>query len=168
MQQVPRLRMERVLTVESVVEAALATHVGGRAYFDQLDEYLRQPEFFDQLADLALQDQTRHIVVTGKFGIAFADWHRENPRFDSVITLEGGLRYDVMPRGVNLRILGRRYAFLDDSLYAGRTLSKVHGLFMNQGAHVTGAYVLYDGSLNLRRSVHSLYRYYDFHANPRT
>ena len=55
---------------------------------------------------------------------------------------------------------GRRFTFVDDSLYSGGTYDYITSAIRLVGGEVDGAAVIYDGSPIRRQEVKSLYRYY--------
>ncbi len=158
--------MKKDISIDDVVEDLLKKHKGGQKFFTALDERVRKRAFMSRiLAYLENEpglDGDEPIVATGKFGVAFNNyctsfWDRE------VLLVPGGLRRG---RELNLspfksRIQWRRFVFVDDSFYSGRTLCIVRDEIARLGGSVVLAVVIYDGSKVQSPGVRSLYRYYD-------
>lgn len=143
--------------IEHIVAPALAAHGGGSAYFDDLDERLACDEVFRALLyRLSVETPAdTGILVTGRWGRQFAEWYYRGVRPRSLMLLPGGLRR--WPGALDLAPAlqpGSRWALLDDTLYAGRTLAAIRRWVRQSGADFAGAFVAYDGS-----PVRSLYRY---------
>jgi len=162
---VPTVRMERVL--DGLVEEMVARHGGGRAYFDQLDEYVRGPLFFEALTETvdAMYGELPPVVVTGKFGEEYRSWLMKSGReWHTILVFDGGLRYNDLLAKVP-GSLRPGYVFLDDSFYLGRTLAAVSTGLNRHGSRVLSTHVIYDGS-RYRLPQAALYRYFDHHGNP--
>lgn len=150
--------------VEKIVEEVAVEHRGGEPYFDALDAALTTPEVF-KLVLRRLQESEptfgeTDIIVSGRWGRAFAKWYNSNYHRRCVLVVPGGLRHSAVSNP--LRALygplpsDRTYAFLDDSLYLGRTMRAVEQWVSASEAKFAGAFVAYDGS-----PVRSLYRFHD-------
>jgi hypothetical protein len=149
--------------IEHAIEAASRVAPGGRAYFDALDERLRQPGYFDALhaAVRGHHGYIAPIVVTGQFGADYAEW-RHQQHYPRPIVLPGGLRHggtlDALP---SARLYsGSEVILLDDSIYSGRTRQQIIDWCERWGAKVVCTHVLYDGSPERLPGVYSLYRYH--------
>jgi hypothetical protein len=156
--------MERVL--DGLVEECITRYGGGRAYFDQLDENVRTPFFFEALTETvdARYGHLPPLVVTGKFGEEYRDWLKKSGReWHTILLFQGSLRYDnfvTVPGS-----LREGYVFLDDSFYLGRTLAAVSTGLNRHGSRILSTHVIYDGS-RYRLPQAALYRYFDHYGNP--
>lgn len=157
------------------VERAKRSAPGGTGYFERLDAYIsRDGGIHRALVDLAAYHFPRASIITsGGFGMEHSRWSRANRAGVLPLVLPGGLRHKPRPeynmafRDWGYRMAGvRSWVFLDDSLYAGRTMDWVRDLVLMTGGAFEGAVVAYDGSHQKRRNVHSLYRYFDHHPLP--
>lgn len=87
-------------------------------------------------------------VVSGAFGIGFAAWLAGSEwgrYFPFALVLPGNLRHSALPP-LNLDLTDQQFAFLDDSLYRGRTYGQIKARVEECGGDMLGALVLYDGS----------------------
>jgi hypothetical protein len=142
-----------------VVDATLAVHGGGSAFFDALDASLRSRCFLQLLVDWS-GERSPNVVVSGRFGRWF---RRYNPRrARDVLLLRGGIGGSNEPvlRPLPERVEGRQYVFYDDSLYSGATRRTVASALARAGGTLVRTYVLYDGSLQPDPAVTGMFRYH--------
>lgn len=167
--------------LSGVVAELTARFGGGTAFFDALDERMRDPFYFDALISRAFAEFPGtdydvgfdRIVVSGRFGEAFVHWFpssqwsrsRETP-----LLVPGDLRHaDLPPFTADLgwhlgdfhvnRAQPPKYVFLDDSVYKFRTFNKIKQRIEEANGQVVGHIVLYDGSLEPQR-IPSFYRWH--------
>jgi hypothetical protein len=150
--------------IEEAVEAALKVAPGGSAYFDALDERLRQPGYFEALEIMVREHHgyVPPVVVTGQFGQAYADWRHATNR-PRPFVLPGGLRFDSLNViGERLPILypGSKVVILDDSIYSGKTRQEIIEWLDHHGATAICTHVLYDGAPERIPGVHPMFRYH--------
>ena len=82
---------------------------------------------------------------------------------DLIINVNGGLRTgDLIDNLDYLKsyIKDKKYIFLDDSYYSGKTQRAVRNEIERLGGKLVNTFVIYDGSVNKSEDVKSLYRYY--------
>lgn len=174
------VRVLGMLTAEQRIASFVAEvqkfDPAGRGYFDRLDAMLQfDGDTHKAIVDKVLEEfgPRPYIIASGGFGIAHRDWSRSNRAGKLPLVLPGGLRYKTLPEygrdtsEWRYRMQGVREAvFVDDSLYAGRTMNWVRHLVLMCGIRFAGTVVAYDGSQQKLDGVHSLYRYFDFHPLP--
>ena len=161
--------MKKDIDIDDVVEDLLKKHTGGQKFFTALDRRVKRKNFFLRLYDKMSSDATDNhfidgdetLVVSGKFGEAFAAWAGD--WYGQILLVPGGLRGK---RELNLsayrhRIEGTRFVFLDDSYYSGKTARAIINEIARLGGMVVRVYVIYDGGKQAYPLVKSLYRYYD-------
>lgn len=148
--------------LNNIVETLLKQFVGGEAYFDKLDEVLRDPENFDIIQKLFSPLADCNVVMSGKFG------HHVLELFDnglihvnSLIVVNGGLRKGEV-KEIKVRNLYKNsaYVFVDDSFYKGRTRDKVAEFMAKFHCDISHTRVAYDGSIEKDNSVISIFRYH--------
>lgn len=136
----------------------------GTPFFDAMDDWLCAREwyalqldrFIDRLSD-------SDIVVSGEWGRRFSQWYDEQygsqPDVPYVLVLPGGLRHgELPPLGMNL--LKRRFIFLDNSCYKGRTRNKIKQGIEDAGGRLVTSLVLYDGSIDPIEGISGIFRYH--------
>jgi hypothetical protein len=150
--------------LHDLVEKMLAEYGEGSPYFTALDAALRVPWVFNLLlAEAGPRRDWDRLIVSGQFGADFAKWLNKVSYGSGMplIVLPGGLRHgDQHLRWPQVET-GRRYLFLDDSLYEGRTFDVASDVVKRSGGVVVGGIVAYDGSKAGIESVESLYRWRD-------
>ena len=146
------------------VNKLLEQYIGGQIFFTELDKAVK----FDKevLEELVVEvynhtDLTTFTIASGEIGLAM---HNLNVDVDYLVP--GGLRHD--PSKINLtpfadKIKGKRFMFIDDSYFSGKTAMVVKEEIERLGGIFVGTLVAYDGSKIKEKNVWSLYRYYDYH-----
>lgn len=172
----PGDRLEAWHRMSEYVEKASLSAPGGSGYFERLDRFVsRDGDIHRAMVRLAHDKFGPRvgIIVSGGFGLDHREWSRANRAGQRPVVLPGGLRYKNGPdyndefRDYRRQMVGvREWAFLDDSLYRGRTMDWVRNLVLMTGSAWAGAVVAYDGSRGRMPGVHSLYRYFDHHTLP--
>ena len=108
-----------------------------------------------------------YIIVSGKFGSVFYEYasNYQDDLKEKIIVVNGGLRKDnvITSFWENFNIQNKRIVFIDDSYYLGRTRNKIKEAIEENHGSLICTYVFYDGSKEKDNTVHSFYRYYDFH-----
>ena len=158
-------------TLNKLVAEIIENHPGGgKPFFDKLDAEVRDVPFSHALFAKARSDHScsaTGFIVSGKFGAYFANWMRMTGSYNLVINVNGGLRdgepiIDLTP--FKQLILHRKFVFLDDSYFSGRTRDTIDKELQKFDAKIIDTYVVYDGSPGERHvGVCSLYRYYNYH-----
>ena len=151
-------------TIFEKVNKLLEQYIGGQIFFTELDKAVK----FDRevLEELVVEvynhtDLTTFTIASGEIGLAM---HNLDVAVDYLVP--GGLRHD--PSKINLapfadKIKGRRFMFIDDSYFSGKTAMVVKEEIEKLGGIFVGTLVAYDGSKVKEENVWSLYRYYDYH-----
>lgn len=147
------------------VNELLEQYIGGQIFFTELDKAVKFDR--DVLESLVAEahnlglDHTFCTIASGEIGLAM---HNLGVPIDYLVP--GGLRHD--PSKINLapfadKIKGKRFIFIDDSYFSGKTAVVVKEEIERLGGIFTGTLVAYDGSKAKEENVWSLYRYYDYH-----
>ena len=147
------------------VNELLEQYIGGQIFFTELDKAVKfDREVLEALVaeahNLGL-DHTFCTIASGEIGLAM---HNLGVPIDYLVP--GGLRHN--PSKINLapfayKIKGKRFIFLDDSYFSGKTVAVVKEEIERLGGIFVGTLVAYDGSKTKEENVWSLYRYYDYH-----
>lgn len=146
------------------VNKLLEQYIGGQIFFTELDKAVKFDFYIlGQLVSAVKAEFGDDIctVASGEIGLAM---HNLGVHVNFLVP--GGLRHD--PSKINLApfkelIQGKKFVFVDDSFFSGRTVLVVREEIERLGGIFLGTYVAYDGSMNKECDVHSLYRYYDYH-----
>lgn len=147
--------------LDLVVKKMLEQHKGGEKFFDHLDLAVQSQPIVDELLELI---QEKNIIVSGKFGVFFSNYIKDQGRGLNLILVSGGLRKDTTIEDLEYMktdIRRRDFVFVDDSFYSGKTRDVVKHEIERNGGTLKTTYVIYDGSRVKDTSVKSLYRYYD-------
>lgn len=162
MQRLCEMREEMV----SIVEQCLQKHGGGESYFDELDAMVKNSaELMTSYVDYIIQKENIHnIIVSGEIGRKIRELQLNgliNQHF-YLVTVNGGLRRGRCVEDMDTSdIKCKKFIFLDDSFYSGKTATKVKHAVLNNGGEIVKTYVFYDGSPIRYDNVVSLYRYYE-------
>ena len=146
------------------VNKLLEQYIGGQIFFTELDKAVKfDKEILDALIVEVYNhtDLTTFTIASGEIGLAM---HNLQVEIDYLVP--GGLRHD--PAKINLKpfadkIKGRKFVFVDDSYFSGKTAMVVIEEVERLGGIFVGSVVAYDGSKAKDENVWSLYRYYDYH-----
>ena len=154
----------------SIVNECLMQHEGGEKFFDAIDEKLRDDKVLINMMIDKIRDNEEfdYIITSGKFGVVFKEYcnnYLDNDFSNKIIVVNGGLRkgYDIVSFWDEYDVKNKKIIFIDDSFYLGRTRDKIKEAIEIYKGELTCTYVFYDGSKVRDNSVHSFYRYYDFH-----
>lgn len=146
------------------VNKLLEQYIGGQIFFTELDKAVKFDFYIlGQLVSAVSSKFGDDIctIASGEIGLAM-----HNLGVPVNFLVPGGLRHD--PSKINLapfkkQIEGKKFVFVDDSYFSGRTVLVVREEVERLGGIFMGTYVAYDGSKVKEADVHSLYRYYDYH-----
>lgn len=152
--------------MKRIVQICLRNHKGGENYFNELDDMVKNnADLVSSYVNyITMIENTDDIIASGEIGKKLLLYQAKgyiNPRINIMVT-NGGIR-----KGREVELLdpfffiGRRYVFLDDSYYSGKTANKVKAAVKENGGEVIKAYVFYDGSKEKHDNIESLFRYYD-------
>ena len=136
----------------NMVNDLLIKYVGGETFFDALDEEIR------------INDEFEGFIVSGKFGKRFKDFYLNNYHPNKeVLVCNGALRKGNDIGLDNYDLNNKKYIFLDDSFWSGKTRDVVQKYIEENNGIFLKSYVFYDGNKEKSQNVESFYRYYDFH-----
>lgn len=147
------------------VNELLEKFVGGQIFFSELDKAVKfDKAVLDELvsyADEVFDLDSIRTIASGEIGLAM---HNLGVCINYLVP--GGLRHD--PSKINLEpfkqdIKGKRFLFIDDSYFSGKTAMVVKEEIERLGGTFVGTLVAYDGAKVEEKNVWSLYRYYDYH-----
>lgn len=150
----------------SIVEKCLQKHGGGESYFDELDAMVKNDaELMASYIDYIINKENIHsIIVSGEIGHKIRELQLNGliNQYFNLVTVNGGLRkWWRCVEDIDISdIICRKFIFLDDSFYSGKTATKVKHAVLNNGGEIVKTYVFYDGSPIRHDDVVSLYRYY--------
>ena len=165
--------------INQLVDTLLKEHVGGQRFFTAMDEAVREPDYFLEIYLRTLHDYgicaspcIHALIVTGQFGIAFANWWLNINSQMPIIVVRGGLKHNQVAdlpelNSVNFKNF-KNIVLLDDTLYAGVTMDIIRENVERRGGKLTQGIFCYDGGKEKRTDTISLYRYYDHHGLEKT
>lgn len=149
------------------VNELLEKYIGGEIFFNELDGAVKfNEEILTQLLTIANAIKNNYpnpqdilTIASGEIGLSL---HNLGIPVDFLV--KGGLRHN--PNDINLtpfadKIKNKRFIFIDDSYFSGKTLQVIKEEIEKLGGKVIFSVVAYDGSRKQEESVYSLYRYYD-------
>lgn len=148
-------------TAVTKVNELLEKFVGGEIFFDQLDDSIRTSKEILAMLDHDVKISYPHkwykYVVTGKTGLAYFNYG-----FTVDLIVPGGLRKSNTELDLSEYVkAGENYVLIDDSYFMGRTEAVIRKALNKYGASLAGTRVFYDGCIEKRPWVTSMYRYYD-------
>ena len=146
------------------VQKCLETHVGGEAYFNELDAAIKSDEeFLKSFMNRIIEETNCHnFVMSGEIGSVYFKLCSHDDIH--LLLLPGGLRHGKeLPHDDERIYKEMEFVFVDDSYYSGKTLNTVKKYIESTGAKIIANYVFYDGSRENKDNVKSIYRYYDYH-----
>lgn len=143
------------------VNELLEKFIGGEIFFDQLDDSVRTSKEILTTIDNDVKIKYPHdkykYIVTGKTGIAYFNYG-----FTVDLIVPGGLRKSNTQLDLSEYVkYGESYVLIDDSYFMGRTEAVIRKALSSCGANLVGTFVFYDGCIEKRPWVTSVYRYYD-------
>ena len=143
------------------VNELLEKFIGGEIFFDQLDDSVRTSKEILEAIYNDVKARYPHnkykYVVTGKTGIAHFNYG-----FTTDLIVPGGLRKSNTRLDLSEYVkAGENYVLIDDSYFMGRTEAVIRKALNECGASLAGTLVFYDGCIEKRPWVTSMYRYYD-------
>lgn len=143
------------------VNELLEKFIGGEIFFDQLDDSVRTSKEILETIHNGVNIKYPHdkykYIVTGKTGIAYFNYG-----FTVDLIVPGGLRKSNTQLDLSEYVkYGENYVLIDDSYFMGRTEAVIRRALSLCGANLVGTFVFYDGCIEKRAWVTSMYRYYD-------
>lgn len=158
-----------MLKLNGIVEKMLLQHKGGQKFFDNLDAAVQDEEIVNALFEMIWEDRgfalDFHFIGSGKFGNFIHNLASAGiliPEYWKIVTVSGDLRHN--PCGMDdlsyMDLKEKKFLFIDDSYYQGRTRDCIEAELRRNGAELVHTYVIYDGSVKRDLNVSSLYRYH--------
>jgi hypothetical protein len=150
-----------------VIKQLLKQYVGGRPFFDALDEYIKNHE--EMMLALVTDMENEYIISSGVFGDKLYNLYERGLFKAKGVTVFNG-KICTKKKGVtcwyppDIDIDNKEFIFVDDSTFSGRTIKVIDNYlkrYHNSGIY--GVSVAYDGSKERDPKIKSLYRYYDYH-----
>jgi len=151
------------------VNDIVKTHPSGEAFFDELDERLKNASnLWITKSAIRLIPNGHTLILSGGMGLKIANYidNGDLPK-RSYILFKGGLRKGGTPHLIRTSgnsLESKPSTFLDDSIYAGATFFAIQKFIKEHTKYTTPKKVvaIYDGCPEKRPFVKSLFRYYDF------
>jgi hypothetical protein len=150
-----------------VIKQLLKKYVGGRPFFDALDEYIKTHD--EMMVSLVKGLENEYILSSGTFGDNLYELYEKGLFKCKGIAIMNG-KICTKKKGVtcwypsDIDIENKEFYFVDDSTFSGRTIRVIDQyLKKHHNSKIKGVSVAYDGSKTKDSKVHSLYRYYDYH-----
>ena len=150
----------------NMVNDLLIKYVGGETFFDALDEEIRINDawLYTMINHVLTNEEFDGFIVSGKFGKRFKDFYLNNYHPNKeVLVCNGALRKGNDIGLDNYDLNNKKYIFLDDSFWSGKTRDVVQKYVEENNGIFLKSYVFYDGNKEKSQNVESFYRYYDFH-----
>jgi hypothetical protein len=162
-----------MVTLNEKIGNILKRHPEGKEFFDALDYTIRSDrnilqEFVDFVWKIVFAGQDiraeYNLILSGRFGNALATNFGSNIfwNFSRVVLTNGNLRNGELPVIYLSEINDKPFVFLDDSFYSGKTRDVLEKALqeINPNSKIIKTIVVYDGSLEPRENVYSMYRYH--------
>ena len=149
----------------NIVDEFLVKYTGGTAFYDALDEEIRINDAWlhAMIQKVLMNEDFDAFVVSGKFGRRFNDFYFHNYEPTKEVLLANGALRKGNDIGIEPHDLkGKRYIFLDDSFWSGKTRNCIQEFLEANNGILLKSYVFYDGNKE-SKNVESFYRYYEFH-----
>lgn len=150
----------------STVDKFLSQYVGGTSFYDALDEEIRINDAWlhAMIQNVINKEDFDGFIVSGKFGDRFVTFYLNNYHpTKEVLVANGSLRKGNDIGIENKDLEGKKYIFLDDSFWSGKTRNVIKKFLENNNGILLKSYVFYDGNKESSDDVVSFYRYYDYH-----
>lgn len=152
--------------LETMINTLLEKHVGGEEFFNHLDETIKKAvPVMEDFLNTVKQIENKHVIMSGGFGEVFKTYLKSKGISPlTLIVTKGSLRKGTKIDLSSDEVYYKEFIFLDDSFYSGSTRKALEQELEKYGSTITDTYVVYDGSIEKDKTVHSMYRYYD-HIN---
>lgn len=150
----------------NMVNKFLTIYEGGEKFYDALDEEIRINDawLYTMINCILTNEDFDGFVVSGKFGRRFYNFYTTNYEpYKEVLVANGALRKGNEIGIENKDLKGKRYVFIDDNFWSGKTKDRVKEYIEENNGKFLKSYVFYDGNKKKSKEVESFYRYYDFH-----
>lgn len=151
--------------LKNLVEELLHEYKGGRAFFDALDDRIKDVTNKDMILDLVRPYKDDYIISSGGFGETVLTLYDKGFfKCKGVVIVNGKmetLKKDVefyKPESFDLN--DKQFIFVDDSHFSGGTVNKTNEFLKKYNSSIKQVAVIYDGSKNKTKFVKSFFRYY--------
>jgi len=152
--------------LNKIVKDLLGKHVGGRPFFDALDDAIKDVVNEDIIIEIMGGMENQWIATSGGFGDRLYDmWESGKIKCRGMVVFNGKMCTNKIgvtcwyPEDFDLN--NKSFVFVDDSLFSGGTVKKIDDfLISNHNSSIENVSVVYDGSPNRNPLVKSLFRYY--------
>lgn len=162
------------MTLNEKIGEILKRHKEGEEFFNALDYTIRGDkdilkDFYEftlnnVFVNSSINRTSYNIIVSGRFGMSLLTNYGYNicANFNKVIVTNGNIRKGELPEIYCNGFEEKPFIFLDDSFYSGKTRDIIQQeLFkIEETACIEKTFVIYDGSLEKRNDVYSLFRYH--------
>lgn len=152
--------------LDNIVNNLLKQHRGGRAFFDALDQAIKDVTSYDMVLALLKGNTNEWIVSSGEFGDNIYKLWKENKfKCKGVLVFNGKMQtYKIgvtgwYPKDFDLN--NKQFIFIDDSLFSGSTFRKVDNFLREYNSKIKSVSVIYDGSREKNKMIKSFFRYYN-------
>jgi len=167
--------------IKNIVDNQLKKSIGGKNYFNNIDNSLKVYKNVDLIKDIILKikkdtNNNFNLILTGGFG----DWVLtlikkgiiNIPK--SLILVNGSIRGKnnklnkfTYGKEVNIEyqfgdIYHKKFILFDDSFYSGSTKNAIDKFLKKLNSEIIKTYVVYDGNDTIDNNRISLYRYYNY------
>jgi hypothetical protein len=166
--------------MKSIVDDLLNKEMGGRNYFDKIDNSIKLPKNLDMIQDvfdyIRKNNKNFNLILTGGFG----DWILSMIKKgkisvpNNLVLVNGNIRgrnnkLNKLTTGDSVDIIYKKneidnqeFVLFDDSYYSGSTKNAIDKFLKKYNSYIKQTYVLYDGNDDLDKTRKSLYRYYNY------
>jgi hypothetical protein len=149
--------------LEELIQELLDEHIGGRNFFDALDDQIKSATNFEMVLQLVKPLQNEFIASSGEFGEIVLGLYQNGlfgckgvVTFNGKILTQGKSIVSFQPKDFDL--LNKQFVYVDDSYFSGKTVQTVNQYLRQYNSGIKSVHVIYDGSQN--SNIKSFYRYY--------
>lgn len=154
--------------INEIVNEMLKQHVDGKEFFEHLNLAVQTKDIIQLLydeIDKFTNGELVYYISSGKFGIFFNNWIRSfGSDIDYVYLINGSIKEGELINPLEpfkSSLNGNSFVIVDDSCYSLRTINAIKNHVESLGGTYKGSFVVYNGSKEDRKDIHSLYKYYD-------
>ncbi len=153
------------LKLENLIKSLLAEYNGGRAFFDALDEQIKNVTNKEMILELLSGFEKDYIASSGGFGDTVLHLYEKGAfKCKGLVTFNGKIL--TQGRGVesykpgDFDVKDKDFVFVDDSYFSGKTAETINRYLISNNSKIKQVAVIYDGSKDRSGYVKSFYRYY--------
>lgn len=151
--------------LEQIIQDLLKKHVGGRPFFNALDDSIKDLANEDILLEVVKGLDNDWVATSGGFGDKiYKLWEEGKFNCKGIVVFNG--KMCTKGKGVtcwypNVEVDDKNFVYVDDSLFSGGTVRKINDYLQEyHNSSIKSVSVVYDGSKVKNKMVKSLYRYY--------